>query len=69
MSSVSVGQRFIEHLIDCRARDAAVIATIQLTLKRSPKAGFWQIFKRLKLKGYPLNHKRVYRLYCWLGLN
>jgi len=38
-------------------------------LKKSPKAGFWKIVKRLKPKGYPFNHKRIYRVYCRLGLN
>ena len=54
---------------DWRACDAAVIAAIQLMLQKSPKAGFWKIFKRLKLKDYPFNHKRIYRVYCRLGLN
>ncbi|MDA8962007.1 IS3 family transposase [Congregibacter sp.] len=54
---------------DWRARDAAFIAAIQLILKEAPRAGFWKIFKRLRLKGYAFNHKRVYRVYCRLGLN
>lgn len=60
---------FYREPTDWRARDAAVIAAIQLMLQKSPKAGFWKIVKRLKLKGYPFNHKRVYRVYCRLGLN
>ena len=60
---------FYREPTDWRARDAAVIAAIQLMLKKSPKAGFWKIVKRLKLKGYPFNHKRIYRVYCRLGLN
>jgi len=40
---------FYRKPTDWRARDAAVIAEIQLVLKKSPKAGFWKIVKRLKL--------------------
>ena len=41
---------FYRQPTDWRARDAAVIAAIQLMLQNSPKAGFWKIVKRLKLK-------------------
>ena len=60
---------FYQEPTEWRARDAAVIAAIQLMLRKSPEAGFWRIVKRLKLKGYPFNHKRIYRVYCRLGLN
>ena len=42
---------------------------IQLMLKMSPETGFWKFVKGLKLKGYPSNHKRIYRVYCRLGMN
>lgn len=54
---------------DWRVKDAAVIDAINEQLKRSPQAGFWKVFKRLRLKGHRFNHKRVYRVYKRMGLN
>jgi len=52
---------FLEHT-DWRARDAAVIAAIQLMREMSPKSGCWNIVKCLKLKGYLFNNKCLPRL-------
>jgi putative transposase len=54
---------------DWRKADSAVIDAINAELKQSPRAGFWKCFGRLRFKGYPFNHKRVYRVYCQMGLN
>jgi len=54
---------YYRPLVDWRQRDAAVIDALNTELKKSPRAGFW------KCKGYPFNHKRVYRVYCQMGLN
>lgn len=54
---------------DWRKVDAAVIDAINEVLKKSPRAGFWKCFGRIRFKGYPFNHKRVYRVYCQMGLN
>jgi putative transposase len=51
------------------SRDAEVITALQRVLERSPRAGFWKCFDRLRRKGHPFNHKRVYRVYCALKLN
>ncbi len=54
---------------DWRVADAAVIDALNEQLKRSPQAGFWKCFDRLRQRGYCFNHKRVYRVYCQMGLN
>jgi putative transposase len=54
---------------DWRKADLAVIEAINAELKKSPRAGFWKCFGRMRFKGYPFNHKRVYRVYCQMGLN
>ncbi|ELZ7866519.1 transposase, partial [Yersinia enterocolitica] len=54
---------------DWREKDKAVIDAIQAVLSESPQAGFWKCYYRLRFKGFTFNHKRVYRVYCWLGLN
>lgn len=54
---------------DWRVRDAGVIEAIQGVLKKAPRSGFWKVYSRLRLKGCGFNHKRVYRVYCRLGLN
>ncbi|MEC4091937.1 IS3 family transposase [Pseudoalteromonas rubra] len=54
---------------DWREADAAVIDAINVELKKSPRAGFWKCFGRMRFKGLPFNHKRVYRVYCQMGLN
>ena len=54
---------------DWRKADAAVIDAINAVLEKSPRAGFWKCFGRMRFKGFPFNHKRVYRVYCQMGLN
>jgi len=54
---------------DWRVADSAVIDALNEQLKKSPRAGFWKCYGRMRLKGYPFNHKRVYRVYCLMGLN
>ena len=54
---------------DWRVADAAVIDAINEQLQKSPRAGFWKCFDRMRLKAYPFNHKRVHRVYCHMGLN
>ena len=49
---------------DGRKVDAAVIDAINAVLEKSPRAGFWKCFGRMRFKGFPFNYKRVYRVYC-----
>lgn len=52
-----------------RKRDAAVIDALNYVLKQSPQSGFWKCFGRIRRQGHSWNHKRVYRVYCLMGLN
>ncbi|RUO25164.1 IS3 family transposase [Aliidiomarina sanyensis] len=61
--------RFYRVERDWRKADAAVIDAINAALEKSPQAGFWKCAGRIKFKGYPFNHKRIYRVYCRMGLN
>lgn len=54
---------------DWRKSDAAVLDAINLVLKKSPQSGFRKCFQRIRLAGQRFNHKRVYRVYCRMGLN
>ena len=60
---------FYRRPMDWRERDASVIEVIQRALKKAPRSGFWKAYARLRLIGHHFNHKRVYHVYCRLGLN
>ncbi len=60
---------FYRQRIDWHKKDRVVIDAIQSVLAKSPQSGFWKCYFRLRFQGYPFNHKRVYRVYCRLGLN
>ena len=50
-------------------RDAAVIDALNGVVERNGRWGFWKCYDRLRLDGRAWNHKRVWRVYCELGLN
>ncbi len=50
-------------------RDNEVIAALTKVTDEHRRWGFWKCYQRLRLDGQPWNHKRVYRVYCELGLN
>jgi putative transposase len=50
-------------------RDRPVIDALQTLVDKHGRWGFWKCFQRLRLDGKGWNHKRVYRVYCQLGLN
>ena len=53
---------------DWREADSAVIDAINAVLEKTPRAGFWKCYARIRRCGHRFNHKRVYRVYCRLGL-
>jgi len=50
-------------------KDAMVIAALTVVTDQHRRWGFWKSYDRLRLDGHAWNHKRVYRVYCELGLN
>lgn len=60
---------FYRQPTDWRQKDSAVIDALNEQVKKSPQAGFWKCYKRIRQAGHPFNHKRVYRVYCRMGLN
>lgn len=54
---------------DPLARDQAVVDALNGYLEDHPRRGFWKCYRRLRTLGHRWNHKRVYRVYCAMGLN
>jgi putative transposase len=54
---------------DWRARDAEVVDALNKVLEKHPRWGFWTCFNHLRFKCFEWNHKKVYRVYCHMGLN
>lgn len=51
------------------ADDEPLIAVLQELAERFPDRGFSKYYKLIRRHGHGWNHKRVYRVYCGLGLN
>jgi len=50
-------------------RDRDVIKVLNEIVGRKPRWGFWKLHDRLRLEGCRINHKRLHRVYCEMGLN
>ena len=50
-------------------RDAEIIAALAKLVEGRPSRGFWKCRKQLRRKGYPWNHKRIYRVYKLMNLH
>jgi len=49
--------------------DNPIIDALNALVSDHPAIGFWKCYHRLRNRGYKWNSKRVYRVYCQLGLN
>ena len=50
-------------------RDSEVIEALRRLTDKHRRWGFWKCYDRLRFEGKKWNHKKVYRVYCQLGLN
>ena len=50
-------------------RDREVIKVLMRLTDANHRWGFWQSYQQIRQAGYGWNHKKVYRVYCELGLN
>jgi putative transposase len=55
--------------IDWSKRDAPVIEALNMVVGQHGRWGFWKCYGRIRLDEHFWNHKRVYRVYCAMGLN
>ena len=60
---------FYREPVDWMVRDADVIDALNALVEAHPRWGFWKYVDRLRTQGHGWNHKRIYRVYCGLGLN
>lgn len=54
---------------ETKGRDEPVIEALNTIIEDHRRWGFWKCFKAIRRKGTGWNHKRIYRVYCLLGLN
>lgn len=50
-------------------KDREVIEVLSRLTESNHRWGFWQSYQQIRFEGYGWNHKKVYRVYCQLGLN
>ena len=51
-----------------RADDAPLRGVLRELAAKSPRYGYWRLYRKLRRQGLVVNHKRVYRLYREEGL-
>lgn len=60
---------YYDEPLDWVIRDAEIIAALNALVDAHPRWGFWKYVDALRQRGMGWNHKRLYRVYCGLGLN
>ena len=60
---------YYRSLVPSAEKDSDVIQALNTVPDRHPRWGFWKSFTSLRQGRHRWNHKRVYRVYCDLGLN
>ena len=60
---------YYKGAVDWSERDAEVVDQLNKVLEKKPRYGFWKCCTVIRRKGFRWNHKRIYRVYCKLGLN
>lgn len=71
-SCEAVGQSrsaWYRPLPDQLARDQEIVTAMNAYFEQFPRRGFWKCRKHFRAEGRPWNHKRLWRVYCALGLN
>lgn len=52
---------------DCHNEEVKVV--LNSLIEKHPRYGFYKLYSKIRQMGHLWNHKRVYRIYCALGLN
>lgn len=60
---------FYTRPIDWLVRDRPVIEALNGLVEEFPRLGYWKYVDLLSARRYPWNPKRIYRVYCAMGLN
>lgn len=66
--ALSISRSVFHYQPDTR-KDQPVIEALLALVDRYPRYGFGKLFPLIRRHGHRWNHKRVYRVYCSLGLN
>lgn len=57
------------QLVNWLERDRPVAEALSALAEQKPGLGFWKLYRRLRRAGHAWNHKRVYRVYCLIGVD
>lgn len=66
--ALSLSRTVFHYQLDTQ-KDQPVIEALLALVDKYPRYGFGKLFPLIRRQGHRWNHKRVYRIYCSLGLN